>query len=247
MSELDRQLRAFAGHLRDPATEPPPPGIEERRLAIYRDLLANNIRSLLSGNFPVLRKTLGDERWRTLVAEFFAGHTSRTPLFTRVASEFVDYLQSRDDPGDPPWLAELAHYEWMELALQIDDTAVPEHDPDGDLSNGVPLVSPHAWSLAYRWPVHRIGPKHQPKEPGDQPTLLLLRREPDGYVHFSELSPLVYRLLQLVDENSAATGTQLLHRLADEAQAPDRDAFMREGMTMLLRLRAENTILVATP
>lgn len=247
MTDLDRQLRAFAAHLRDPTASAPPAGIEDRRLAIYRDLLANNIHSLLSGNFPVMRKTLGEARWRTLVARFFADHPSRTPLFTRVASEFVDYLQLRDDAGDPPWLAELAHYEWMELALQIDDAPVPAHDADGDLRSGMPLVSPHAWALAYRWPVHRIGPACQPPEPGATHTLLLLRREPDGSVHFFELSPLVYRLLELLDTNDGNSGEVVLEQLASEADAAEREVFMGEGLAMLERLRDEGTILGTTP
>lgn len=246
MSDLDRQLRAFAAHLRDPGANPPPDGVEDRRLAVYRDLLANNIQSLLSGNFPVLRKTLGEAHWRTLVARFFADHPSGTPLFTRVASEFVDYLTSRSNAGDPPWLAELAHYEWMELALQIDDAPVPPHDRDGDLRSGIPLVSPRAWALAYRWPVHCTGPNHRPQEAGNQPTLLLLRREPDGSVQFSEISPLVYRLLALLDANEGSSGETVLGRLADEAVASDPEAFMREGLAMLERLRDEGTILGTT-
>ena len=63
---LQDQQFALSRHLRDPS-HPPPPGIEERRLAIYRDLFFNNIESLLAGNFPVIRQTLGDDAWRRLV------------------------------------------------------------------------------------------------------------------------------------------------------------------------------------
>ncbi len=245
MSELGRQLHAFAAHLRDPARSPPPEGIEDRRLAVYRDLFANNIRTLLAGNFPVIRRTLVEDRWAALVHDFFADFRSHTPLFPQIGEEFVRYLQQRQQAGadDPAWLAELAHYEWIELALQISATTVPAHEPHGNLLTGIPVASPLAWPLAYRWPVHAIGPDQLPDEPPPAPTLLLVRRDADGEVHFSELSPLVYRLLELLEEDAARTGAETLSRLAEEAQAADRDAFLQEGAAMLERLRGEGVLL----
>ncbi len=259
MSTLHEQLHAFAAHLRDPSVHPAPPGIEDRRLAVYRELVANNLRSLLAGNFPVIRATLGDARWQALVRGFQSRHRSATPLFTRIGFEFVEYLQQRagdggdDDAADLPWLAELAHYEWAELALQIATGAPSARDSGADteanarqaLLQARPALSPLAWPLAYRWAVHRIGPGREPDAPPATPTLLLLRRDASGDVRFSELSPLVYRLLQLLENDTCPSGHALLERLADEAQAPDRDAFLREGTAMLLRLRDEGTIVAA--
>lgn len=246
---LHTQLHAFAAHLRDPAAHPAPQGIEARRLAIYRDLVANNLRGLLAGNFPVIRATLGDTRWRALGQGFQSTHRSRTPLFTRIGAEFVAYLQQRagdgggDEAATAPWLSELAHYEHAELALQIAGDALPPHDPRGDLLQAAPVLSPLAWPLAYRWAVHRIAPGAEPDAAPAAPTLLLLRRDPAGEVRFSELSPLVYRLLQLVDADPRPTGNALLAQLATEAVAQDRDAFLREGAAMLQRLRDEGTLL----
>src|SRR6187401_1863361 len=50
---------AFAAHLRDPARHPAPDDIEDRRMAIYRDLVFNGLEALLASNFPVIRGTLG--------------------------------------------------------------------------------------------------------------------------------------------------------------------------------------------
>ena len=48
----DLQL-AFAAHIRDPQNRPAPAGIEDRRMAIYRELFFNNVRDLLGRGFPV--------------------------------------------------------------------------------------------------------------------------------------------------------------------------------------------------
>jgi len=242
---LREQQYALARHVRDPAANAPPPGIEDRRLAIYRDLFLNGIESLLAGNFPVIRRTLGDDAWRTLVRGFYAEHRCRTPLFTEVGREFVQYLEGRE--GVPPWLHELAHYEWVELALQISDEPLPPHDAAGDLLAGRPMLSPHAWALAYGWPVPRIGPEFQPTTIPEAPTLLLVRRDQAGDVHFSELSPLVFRLLQLLDDDAVASGRDALRQLAAEANADDLDAFTRNGITMLAQLQREGVVLGTAP
>lgn len=239
---LREQQFAFARHLRDPPRHPAPPGIEDRRMAIYRDLFFNNIQGLLAGNFPVIRQTLGDADWRALVRDFYALHRSRTPLFPEVAREFIRFLQDHPVREDAPWLAELAHYEWVELALQISDEPAPHHDPDGDLLDGMPVTSPWAWALAYQWPVPRIGPEYRPLVLPETPTLLLVRRDMDHAIRFADLSPLVYRLFELLGEHRLS-GRQALQQLAAEAGVPGDDDFIARGETMLVRMRREGSLL----
>lgn len=243
MSDLREQFDAMARHVRDPAAHAGPPGIEARRLKIYSDLVYNNLDTLLAGGFPVIRKTLGDVAWQALVRGFLARHHSHTPLFTELGRELVAFLES-DAGSDPrrPWLAELAHYEWAELGLQLSDAAIPPHDPHGDLLAGIPLLSPLAWPLAYRWPVNRIGPGFQPRQTPPEPTLVLLRREPDGRIHFSTLSPLLFRLLELVGANADRDGRALMQQLSSEAGLADFDGFLREAAPMLQRLHAEGVL-----
>jgi hypothetical protein len=252
-AELRAQQMGFAAHVREPSAHAAPEGIEDRRMAIYRDLFFNSIEGLLAGNFPVIHATLGDEAWRTLVRGFYAEHRCATPLFTEVGREFVEWLAQRDSRlrGNggpwPAWLPELAHYEWVELALQIAEGDEAAHDPNGDMRSDPPVLSALAWPLAYRWPVNRIGPEYQPDAPPDAPTLLLVRRDPAGDVRFSALSPLAYRLLELIDANDGRAGDALLRTLATEAGAPSDPAFLDAGADMLQRLRDEGVLLGTRP
>lgn len=241
---LREQQFRLAAHLRDPATNPPPPDLEDRRLSIYRELFFNNIEGLLSGNFPVIRKTLGEARWRELVRTFYVQHRSQTPLFAEIGREFIRFLQGRAEAGsqDPGWLAEMAHYEWVELGLQIADDEFPLHDPEGDLMSGVPVLSPVAWPLAYTWPVPQIGPDFQPAIPPDSHTLLLVRRDAQYEVRFAEISPLVFRLLEIL-RTGEMSGRQALLQLAQEAAVDDLPAFLEQGRAMLQRMRTEGTLL----
>ncbi len=242
---LHAQLDALAGWIRDPSTGTAPPGIEQRRLDIYRELFFNNIANLLGGNFPVLRRIHGDAAWRALVDAFYRDHGSRTPLFTELPREFLRYLEARVPDPAMPWLRELAHYEWVELALQVSEATPGDiaHDPRGGLLAGRPLPSPLAWPLAYAWPVHRIGPDYLPTQPPAEPTLLLLRREADGRVSFHGLSPLTFRLLQRLDQAPELSGREQLAALAAEAGARDVEAFIADGAQMLAQLHSEGTVL----
>ncbi|PZQ42449.1 MAG: DUF2063 domain-containing protein, partial [Pseudomonas putida] len=86
---LREQQLCMARYIRDPLANPPPPGLEARRLAVYRQLFFGNVQSLLAGNFPVLQATLPTAQWQALIEGFYANHRCHTPLFTEVAGELV--------------------------------------------------------------------------------------------------------------------------------------------------------------
>jgi hypothetical protein len=176
--KLAAQQSRFAAHIRNPDKSAAPADVEDRRMAIYRDLFFNNIRKFLSTNFPVLRQLYSDGDWDILVRDFFTEHRCRTPLFPELPREFLQYLQEvrQTREGDPPFMLELAHYEWAELALSLDQHEFSNvaADPEGDLLDGIPVLSPLAWPLSYRFPVHRIRPDYQPAEAPAKATHLLV-------------------------------------------------------------------------
>lgn len=230
--------RDFTAHLRAPDSVAPPTEIEDRRMGIYRDLIYNNIESFISGGFPVLRSLYSDELWHKMVRDFVHRHASHSPYFLQISEEFLHYLQDerRVQQGDPPFLLELAHYEWVELALDVSEVELPSGLlDDGDVMELVPVVSPLAWSLSYRYPVHRIGPAYQPQEPPQNPTFLLVYRDRVGEVGFMEINAVTARLLQLA-EAEAQNGQRLLQKLAGEMPQADSDALQKFGRELLHKL-----------
>ena len=212
----DSQM-TMARYLRDPQREPPPEGIEERRLKIYRDLVYNNIEGFIRGGFPVLRSLYGEEDWHALVRLFIDQHRCHTPYFLEISQEFLTFLMENFEPRpcDPPFIVELAHYEWVELALDVSEEEVPVSKTEPGPLGGVPRLSPLAWVLAYQFPVHRIGPSNRPTSP-EQPTYLAVYRDRDDKVQFMELNAATARLLELVRDNESATGAEILRALARE-------------------------------
>lgn len=239
--------RAFAAHLRDPQAHAAPDGVEERRLKIYRELFYNNIEDFLANAYPVLRRISTDAVWHARVRDFYARHVSTSPQFHRVADEFLRFVEEErgTHPDDPPFLAELAHYEWVELALSIapDDPTPALADPDGDPLEAPPVISPLAWTLSYAWPVHRIGPDHRPSTPPQQPTYLVVHRTRRDEVRFLEINAVTARLLQLIAEQPAAGGRTLLLQIAGELGHAQPEAIVEAGREMFGILRERDIVL----
>lgn len=247
LPDFQQQQLRFTAHIRDPENAPLPEGVTARRMAIYTEIFFNNINDQLSGNFPVLRQISSDERWHALVRDFMRKHRSVTPLFTEVALEFLDYLQQEREsqPSDWPFMLELAHYEYVELAVSISsaDEEAGEYDPNGDLVAGHPLVGPTAWNLSYHWPVHTIRPENLPTEAPSEPTHLVVYRDRADDVHFLEINAVTQRLLQLLKENPGHTGLDVLKTIAEELGHPDADGVVTAGRQLLDDLRQRNVIL----
>ncbi|MFY0731634.1 DNA-binding domain-containing protein [Pseudomonas sp. NFX15] len=243
---LQQQQSTLGQYLRDPEHFAPPAEMDPARAQVYRDLVFANLSSLLSGTFPVLIRILGDEQWRSLVRIFLRDYRARTPKFGEIAQEFVEFLASGPQPlSDGPWppfMVELAHYEWVEMALQQSDAEPLAAGGAGSLLDRPLHVSPLAWPLAYAWPVQRLGPDYQPDAAAAQPTLLLVRRAQDWSVKFSELSPLAWRLLQRIGEFPELTGLAQLQGLAAEAGTVGSTAFLEGGSALLRQMQEEGVI-----
>ncbi|WP_019626478.1 DUF2063 domain-containing protein [Thioalkalivibrio sp. ALJT] len=251
MPETDFQQiqEAFARHLRDPERYPAPEGIESRRLGIYRRLFFNNVANLLARGFPVLRGLLETAAWEQLVRDFYRDHGCETPYFPQLAAEFVRYLaeERMAQPGDPPFLAELAHYERVETELvYAEDRCPADLDCTGDLMTGVPVFSTTARLLAYEYPVHRIGTEFQPEQPGEVPTYLLAYRSGEERVRFAELNPLGARLLWRVIE-APATGTEQIRRVAGDFGLEVTDELVASGRQLLEHYRGLGAIVGTRP
>jgi len=237
----------FAGHIRDPLNVAAPDGIEDRRMAIYRDLFFNNIRNFLSGNFPVLRTLYTEPEWTGLCRGFYRDHRCHTPLFPELPREFLQYLQEhrQKQAGDPPFMLELAHYEWVELALALDETETADSgaDPDADLLAGIPVLSPLAWPLTYRYPVHRIRADYQPQSPPVDATHLLVWRRQDYRVKFMQLNEISMLLVQKMKEDAGLSGLEILKTVAASINHPKPEVVVEAGSSLLNELREKQVIL----
>ena len=228
----------FTAFIKDPANNPVPADVNQVRMAMYRELFFNNIESFLADNFPVLKTILDDSQWQELTQDFFSKHHSKSPYFAEIAEEFLDYLENeRNDSGDYPFLLELAHYEWVEMALSIAKEELIAHSQNTEnLLNKNIQLSPLAWPLAYQYPVQRISPDFLPETAPEQPTCLIVYRDHHYDVNFIEITPITYRLLQLIQENGSILTEDCLRQVAKELTHNDPELIIAGGLQILKEL-----------
>jgi hypothetical protein len=237
MKSFQETQLAFARHLRAPEQNPAPEGIEDRRMGIYRDLIYNNIENFIANVFPVMRSIMGDENWHKLIRAFISAHRCQTPYFVELSEEFLQYLaQGRGlQEGDPSFLLELAHYEWIELALDTSDALIPPASPaPANLLASKPRVSPLVACLNYQYPVHRVSPGYQPSTP--EPTQLVVYRNRADRVRFMAANTMTLRLLYLLQTNTSASLGDQLQLIAAELQHTDPERLFSEARLLVEEL-----------
>lgn len=234
----------FTAHIRDPKHAPVPPGVDAKRMAVYNELLYNNLESFLLACFPVSRKTLGKRLWGRIVRAFMRDHQCTTPFFRLIPEEFVKFLQGDARPKRlPDYLPYLAHYEWVELKLDVAPEPRREMiNPKGDLLKQRPALNPVLDLLVYPYPVHRIGPKFKPTVDQQETTCLLVFRNLSDEVRFMEINSITAQLLDML-RIEPITGETALQRLAKDIRHPTPELVISSGLEILVDLQNQQAIL----
>jgi hypothetical protein len=256
---FQRYQYEFTQYLRNPHAFRPPQGVATAAMSIYAGLLRNKIEDSLLSCFPITHALLGKPHWENLVEHFIAQHSCRSPFYRQIPDEFIDFLEhERADPSDPPFLNELAHFEWIELVLAIAQAdEQPIENNDDLLKNGI-VFTPVRTLLRYAYPVHRIGPElpDWPKwqawqqeslhEQMQGETFIFGFRDRDDQVRFIEINALTARLIELL-AGGVLSGKQALLLVATEIQSPDSDAMTAFGLDILDELRQQGGIVGTAP
>lgn len=237
MKSFQETQLAFAKHLRAPDLYPAPAEIEDRRMGIYRELIYNNIENFIATVFPVIRSLLSDGHWHLLVRDFIHQHRCQTPYFLEISEEFLKYLMQERGlcDGDPAFLLELAHYEWLELVLDVSEATIPPASiHPTELLMSKPQVSPLVVCLSYQYPVHKISPNYQPAHP--EPTQLVVYRNRSDKVCFMAANSMTLRLLYLLQTNAQLNLGDQLHLIASELQHNQPELLFGEAKILINEL-----------
>ena len=234
--------RAFTRHLRDPANVPAPP-LPEPRLAVYRNAVFLNIERFMRDNFPRVAAAFEPEAWTALVRDYLIRHRSDTPLFVELLQEFLHYLaHEREGAEDPPWLLEVAHFDWLENAIAADERVVPPRQAGPIELLDTPLqLNPVHQMVRYRFPVQAIGVDYRPQEAPLQPTLLLAFRDLDEEFAVLDLNAVAVQLFEGVREGR--TARLVMMDIAARLGHPDPDQVLAGGLALLERWAARGLVL----
>ncbi|HEY6530271.1 MAG TPA: putative DNA-binding domain-containing protein [Cellvibrionaceae bacterium] len=200
--KLNAQQRAFLAYVRNPDRSLPE-GANERAMGIYADLVYRNIAGFIHQFFPVCTQVCEPQNWEALIRDFIAHHRCQTPYFLAIAEEFLQFLFTKPTSlaALPDYITELAHYEWVELALDVADIAQPAPaQTTADPWDSHWQLSPLAWCLAYQYPVHLIGPDNS--SPAPSPSAFVVYRNAELEIKFIALTASSAQWLQTINADT---------------------------------------------
>ena len=226
----------FTAHIRDPKTHKKPARVVDSRMAVYREIVFNNLFASVSACFPVCRQIIGARAWRKLVRSFFAEHGSDTPFFREIPAQFLKYL---DTQPIAEHLKQLAHYEWAELHVSTMHTESPPLSAHSDLLNERPILNPAHLLLAYDYPVQMLSKRHKTAEPA--PTHILMYRDDKFEIKFIVLNAITYQLLSKIQQH-AISGKQALLEIAKTLNHPQPETIVEFGQQILHDLLMQGAI-----
>jgi hypothetical protein len=240
LPSFQRYQLAFTAHIRDPLHKPRPQGVAASGMAVYKEIVFNNLFASVSACFPVAQKVIGKRAWLKLTRAFLREHAANTPIFRKIPEEFLSFLAdstSNRSPLLPSYLLSLCHYEWIELLVasievpKLDDEAI---NRQGDLLTEQPVFTPTMQLLSYDYAVHKISPRNKPKQ--QQSTQLLVYRNAEDEVKFIALNSITFRLLSLLRQNES-TGKQALTLISNEMHADSPEKIIQFGLHALEDLK----------
>lgn len=241
MLDFQRYQLAFTAHIRDPKTNKKPAKVNDVRMAIYREIVFNNLFSSVSACFPVCQQMLGKRAWQKLVRQFFSQYQANSPIFREIPQLFLQFLKTNNDL--PDYFAQLAHYEWVELAVNSMLSESIKLSKKIDLLGEKPVLAAANMLLEYDYAVHKITKRHTPKV--TEKTYLLVFRNLDNQVKFIQLNPITFQLLDLIIKNGL-TGRQALERLAEALNYTNIDTIILFGTEILIDLHNQQAIIGST-
>lgn len=176
--------------------------IPKRVGQLYQSLIFNNLKGFINQCLPVCQTLMTAEEWQALTLYFFQNGDLHSPYFTEINKHFVDFLytlsaEQRASLNVPDYLADLAHYEWIELVLDI----YPDTKVYAPLYPGY-VLNINLKNLHYQWQVHRISEDNLPTEAED--TFLLVYRTPTHHIEFMEVNALTHLLIEFMLEHSTS-------------------------------------------
>ena len=124
--DFDKLQQAFTRSIRNQNANEVPYRIMPDKMLVYQQLIYHNLSNIFSNAFPVIYSILSADSWKGMIQDFILNHGATTQLFHEIPKEFVQYLLK-----DPPiskeftFLGELAHYEYIEIMLELAHGDIP--------------------------------------------------------------------------------------------------------------------------
>jgi len=145
---------------------------------------------------------LTPKEWDGLVNDFFSSHPCQSPQIWTMPKELWAWVANKRSPllKKYPFLDELLWFEWLEIELFMMEDKTTACKPEGNLKKDKLVLNPEHHLKHFTYPVHLKNAKYiTPSDKGHY-FLMMHREKVTGKVNFTNLSPFLARMLEILSE-----------------------------------------------
>ncbi|MDP1623444.1 MAG: putative DNA-binding domain-containing protein [Bacteroidales bacterium] len=177
-------------------------GVNERHVGRYRQLVINVVDDTLRSAFPLTCNLLSPDEWTKEVNDFFSSHACQSPQVWSMPKEFWAYVKDQQPAivKKYPFLDELLWLEWLEVEMFMMEDKTAGHTPAGNLKKDKIVINPEHHLQYFTYPVHLKNAQQITKTDKGHYFLVLHREPVTGKVKFTNLSPFLARMVELLAE-----------------------------------------------
>ncbi len=144
--------------------------LDEKGASVYAGTINWEHHNMADTIFPYCAKAVGED-WDLVVVDYYKNYPSDHFNFNKICRHFPEYLlkKRQDLIKKYPYLAELAHYEWLELEKFEDESEIKRGDKipiEGlaEINVYCPLVNPTLSICRYEYPIAEISDNFENKK-----------------------------------------------------------------------------------
>jgi len=167
----------------------PIPGVKEKNVGRYRQLIFNNVKGSLESAYPLTHNLLAQEEWEELTHEFFSSHKCQSPMVWQMPKELYEYvLETNYKLADKyPFLIDLLLFEWKEVEVYMMEDIEPYPFTEKRINDAGLVLNPEIQVLSLEYPVHLKNAKDITKKDKGH-YFVSLHREPEtGRILFTNM------------------------------------------------------------
>lgn len=174
--------------------------VPQRVGQLYQELIYNSVANFPKQCFVICQAMLGDE-FDALCREFFRQERLHSPYFPDINRDFVAFIEAKVEAGVlPAFFADLAHFEWIELAVDL----LPDAAANAIFMHRArPIaLNPTLQNLRYDYAVQAIDVETQPQEIYAEESYLVMYRNLDSVISTLQTNALTFLLIEFI-QNAA--------------------------------------------
>lgn len=200
----------------------PIPGVKEKNVARYRELVYNAVNDSLQAAYPLTYYLLAPEEWDTLVSEFFGSHRCQSPQVWQMPRELYEYAVETNHPLSSryPFLFDLLLFEWKEVEVYMMEDEQTHSFSENFQGDCRIVLNPEIRVLLLEYPVHLNNAFEIAPEDKGTYFVCLHRHPATGRVLFTDIHYPHVQVIELLADHPAPE-KELLSVFLNYAREPE--------------------------